>query len=538
MAHVESTLSKQERQRLLDVLGGLDNGATSKSATPEALRCLPGTRETILKQVHHWVLDDENKVGNMMWINGVAGCGKTAIAATVAYQHTDVAIFHFNQSSQERNATVVRSLARSLALLEHRRYEEVILRGAQALQDSSQGYYISAQVEHLLRTPLSSNTTGNRALCIIDAIDEWSDKAGAAELIKLLAGMHMDLPSVKFVVTSRREGHLDLAFKRVALTATTTTIRLDETSPEEMVRDIRTFLSVTLATVQRDQEIEEQWPTPRQLDKLAEMAQGLFQWASTTCKYLGQGDAPSRLKAVLSLKSQGGRLDQLYGLILSQFLASSNEDESPAPGNVTLIQHVLGCLSTAPEPMSLNTLAYLYSPEEDVSRTIFNEVLRHLRALLVVPDDSGHPIRFLHSSIFDYLTDGKRCTDARVYVDRSLHAVRIARRCLSAMDGELIQDHGGVGSELMTGEEERQSGLERIPRALRYVCVRWADYWDFIPHDIAMENLRFLLNSLQEFAEKSLIKWVEAMAYLGPGALEGAVSAARRTDNWLRVSNN
>src|SRR6202041_3814520 len=46
-------------------------------------KCLRGTRVMVLEAIENWV-HDENQTRRVYWLNGVAGCGKTTIAETLA----------------------------------------------------------------------------------------------------------------------------------------------------------------------------------------------------------------------------------------------------------------------------------------------------------------------------------------------------------------------------------------------------------------------------------------------------------------------
>jgi adenylylsulfate kinase-like enzyme len=44
--------------------------------------CLEGTRTAVLQEIEAWEVDGQDT--SIYWLKGVAGCGKTAIAQTVA----------------------------------------------------------------------------------------------------------------------------------------------------------------------------------------------------------------------------------------------------------------------------------------------------------------------------------------------------------------------------------------------------------------------------------------------------------------------
>ncbi|KAH7907919.1 hypothetical protein BJ138DRAFT_1116284, partial [Hygrophoropsis aurantiaca] len=71
-------------------------------------RCLPGTRQEILKEIFDWV-DHTTETGSIFWLSGMAGMGKSAIAQTIAEeydkQHRLAASFFFSRRESERSDT-------------------------------------------------------------------------------------------------------------------------------------------------------------------------------------------------------------------------------------------------------------------------------------------------------------------------------------------------------------------------------------------------------------------------------------------------
>src|SRR6266568_4865215 len=47
-------------------------------------QCLPGTRVEILAEIENWVRATDPNTPRVLWINGAAGTGKSAIAHTIA----------------------------------------------------------------------------------------------------------------------------------------------------------------------------------------------------------------------------------------------------------------------------------------------------------------------------------------------------------------------------------------------------------------------------------------------------------------------
>jgi hypothetical protein len=87
-------------------------------------RCLPGTREDILKEIQDWVDETGEDVKRVFWLSGTAGKGKSAIAHTIANWFNERggpgACFCFDrtQEAERRHEKIFATIARDLADLD------------------------------------------------------------------------------------------------------------------------------------------------------------------------------------------------------------------------------------------------------------------------------------------------------------------------------------------------------------------------------------------------------------------------------------
>ncbi len=74
-------------------------------------RCHPRTREAVNKRIMNWILGKESMNSLIMWLNGAAGAGKSAIAQTIAELCYEAGIllasFFFSRSDPHRNNTTL-----------------------------------------------------------------------------------------------------------------------------------------------------------------------------------------------------------------------------------------------------------------------------------------------------------------------------------------------------------------------------------------------------------------------------------------------
>ncbi|KIO26408.1 hypothetical protein M407DRAFT_24370, partial [Tulasnella calospora MUT 4182] len=95
---LKDTELRAERIRLLDRLGDGSYGARGNAI--EDVVCLPGTRVEILNRISAWIKNTSPSADRVLWIRGMAGRGKSAIASTVAHEWASkgsCAIFHFRR---------------------------------------------------------------------------------------------------------------------------------------------------------------------------------------------------------------------------------------------------------------------------------------------------------------------------------------------------------------------------------------------------------------------------------------------------------
>jgi ABC-type antimicrobial peptide transport system ATPase subunit len=85
--------------------------------------CLPGTRQEIQNLITNWLITppDINNPGNILWLLGVAGAGKSTIATSVSQYFRELgrlgAFLFFNRADRLRSdpADVIRTIAFCLA---------------------------------------------------------------------------------------------------------------------------------------------------------------------------------------------------------------------------------------------------------------------------------------------------------------------------------------------------------------------------------------------------------------------------------------
>jgi hypothetical protein len=347
-------------------------------------------------------------------------------------------------------------------------------------------------------------------IVVVDALDECEDQTLVGDIIEQIteALVTFDIP-LRFLFTSRPEPHIGAKFGTREAAAMTRPFALHEFDARN---DIHIFLQCRLAAVYAERRqvmrsIPEPWPTDRDLDSLVRRSSGLFIFASTVLKYVGDKchNPIQRLKEILSVGSSGpsayAGLDSLYLQILSSV------------PDIIASQLVLGTVVYLFNPLSVSQLQKLLG----VDKVDVPLVLERLNSILLIPEDMDKPVQVFHESLRDFLLDPRRSKSHSFNV-LTIHT-DIAFLCFDLM-ATALGGNGGVVNDL----ESINSG------ASQYV----ADYW--AAHLVRSPQNNAFIESLRRFGVESLLTWIEVLRLRN--RLDKAVRALRRANIWLRKNGS
>ncbi|KAG9030104.1 hypothetical protein FRB95_004344 [Tulasnella sp. JGI-2019a] len=255
-------------------------------------------------------------------------------------------------------------------------------------------------------------------------------------------------------------------------------------------------------------------------------------------------DPETQLEGILS-SNDAICLDDIYGQILDRACPTSSHRSLLA-----LFRDILGALVVARVPINIHTLASLLSPDsvEDQRKGNYGQRSKHerfanririsvlcLQAVLIVPDveapqaRDAKPIRFIHSSFIDYLTDESRC-EPRFLLDLSKQHEQLAIGCLRRMRN-LERNMCDLDPSLLNYEvkdlEERVK--ENISPGLQYACAHMPEHVSQTPAGSAEVG-----SLLREFAQVRLMNWLEGLSLMG--RVHEAVGIASLIELWLKAS--
>jgi hypothetical protein len=426
---------------LLDILKPIHDARHDVENAPPG--CLENTRKETIRLLMNWATN--NTEDFIFWLSGLGGTGKTAVARTICDELMKIgalgAAFFVSRSSAERRdpQNIIRSITHQLAHFQpHLRVPicDALRRNRMVVSQS-----MSLQVPELLEGPLQLTNGGpvGPIIIVIDALDECnkdeSGQEGGNLLPLLFTALRGSSRPVKLLVTSRLERSIEIIFSRIKPAE----FRLHNIERLIVRADIRLYLEYSFRQIAErySQFSYTQWPgpPPEVIEKITDLAGGLFIFAATVVKYIGNSrySPPARLASFLSHSqrhesdsspSPYDDLDNLYTHVLRSALG---DDPRYYNTNGRRIRQLLGVLVVLFEPFSVTSLASLLGCDEGQLRLD----LESLSAVILVPGQgSDETIQFFHASFQDYLSDRTRCTEIQFWIDtpKEFHDM-LATRC-------------------------------------------------------------------------------------------------------------
>ncbi|KAF9443347.1 hypothetical protein P691DRAFT_679752, partial [Macrolepiota fuliginosa MF-IS2] len=398
--------------------------AMDSSARDPPPKCHPGTHLKIGRKLETW-LDDLGRERNMMWLRSPAGTGKSAIAQTFAEHCYDrrrlgAAFFFSRPNNRDQPKTVIPTLAYQLAVHCHSFSAALTKQLAGDPQLITKAPHV--QLRKLIIKPLLILQTHKHKhieepfMIIIDGLDECEGERAQFEFVSMInEAAHMineaaqlkNLPLL-WLICSRPEAHLQYTFSGVAYCDHEELLLDDESRG-----DVNRYLHDELARI-KDEYTDippPSWPSKDQLDELSGSASGLFVFASTGVKYIGDpayANPVNQLKRLLSFLKHAdatgtnnplARLDLLY----TQILTDVPEEIFPTTQRVLAYLIVAARIRLPTAQVLCNFLCI------DISASY--SALRKLHSVIAVPAPEHAPktpLHVHHASFQDFLSDPSR----------------------------------------------------------------------------------------------------------------------------------
>ena len=470
---------------------------------------------------------------HVLWLNGLAGTGKSTIAQTFSEMIAKAGIlgasFFCSRDYLDRKElkNIFPTLAYQLACRYpafRRQIITVIKRNPTVANNS-----LISQLEDLIIGPLVSSNIS--CVIVVDALDECIDDQPASAILSVLGRHVKRLLSVKFFITGRPEPRIRTGFRLPLLESLTRVFLRHEVKPSSVDEGIRLYLREKLAAVSKrrsDLDLPDPWPSGEDLTALTKKSSGFFIFVSTLVRFIeSESHEPNkRLQLVItqpdSIANEGGaEIDQLYIQILTHAFLEVNESTM-----FTNLRSVLGAVVLAFNPLSQMEIAGILG----LNTTIVTRSLRHLHSVLLVPKEDSKEIRVFHKSFPDFLQNRDRCPDPRFFIDSPAHHGEIALGCLELLK-KLKPNPCDLSDFVMNRDVANLPELleDKVGGATRYACGYWAMHVQSSP--TTSDYVIQLLVSATEFFKNNAVQWIEVMSL--ENRLESVTNSIHNLLDWL-----
>ena len=462
----------------------------------------------------------------VFWLNGKPGEGKSTIAKTIAILAENNNVLGGSYFFSRREDITLRSATLVIPTLVFQLSREYPSFRTEILNLLEKGrpwmhMPISEQAK-AFKTALENYAAPSPPpLIILDALDEC-DPGSAIELLSVLLGFVLRRTGnqpvrLKVLITSRPEIDLTATFDKYSKQE----YRLFEMKQNIVGNDIRRYLQGSLRLLPTRcniQDLDRDWFTNEQLDKLAEHAGTLFIYAATAVRFIETKGPPgpkTKLNMVLQQSSSNqetyAMLDAIYDHIISHFISTS----------LTYYLDVVGSMLVLQDSLPVKAMAQLIGLDHtDVTAT-----LRPLQSIITQSQGTTSAPTFYHASFNDYATS-ERCRSA-LRVCKEEREAYVTGRCLILMTKELRRNIAGISDH--TSDVSTIPGLvERISPEIAYAVRFWGSH---LLHSTRLEDVSKLRDLVGAFIGLPLIFWIEVCGVIG--MIGPAIACVQDALKWM-----
>ena len=344
-------------------------------------RFTEGTREWVFEDFLTW-FDDENSKNRAFVISGLAGMGKSVIAAAMCKNFAEHVVachfFQYNDSKYNNPKIFLQSLAWQVCKYLPAYKEAIVNVLSGKLAQCLDNMNVEGLFSTLFKEPLSDvDGPGKPILIVLDALDESADNE-RDELVHLISHHLHKLPSyIRFLITTRPEKSL--------------IDRLEKLNPLYIRGDDPRNLH-DLKMVFEERILEASSSKAELIDRLAEKSDGLMLYSFFLSEIYN--DDPS-IFAVDNLPNGIGEHYQgFFRRLESQLLGLLEISDDK-------FISLLSALAVSREPLPDSFVQCLLGVENSPRR--MQKVRKAISCLIVINEDKS--ISFFHKSLKDWLVD-------------------------------------------------------------------------------------------------------------------------------------
>jgi NACHT domain len=517
-------VSKSEKMKeMLASLHPVERG--SYHAPP----CMQGTREEIIKEIESWL--DDIDAPNILWLSGSPGAGKSAIASSLVSRLTNRhqlgSRFFFKRGEMMLGdpASLWRTVAHDLARFDPSLAKNLVKVMMETKVDPGMPD-IALHFQYLIKEPLQMTYNGllsaRLPVIIIDGLDECdSDGSKAVQrkaLISTLTEWARVPQQLKLIVTGR-DDRVPESFRAICKQIVLST---GDTVSADTNGDIRHFFEERFAELRGS--FLQGWPGSQVLDTLTARAAGLFIWADTVMKFMGQGLPDEQLDLVLAGDlGEGDSITQLYQQILETSF------QGATARTLEVFKLVVSTIILAKVPLCIDDLCQIILE----SKPSVAFILGKLSSMISIQHNR---LCIGHISFSDFLFDCKRCPEP-FCIDWSRENQKFAMACFRLMrEGLRFNICDLKTSHLLNDDvEDLSQKIEtNIPMVLSYSCQFWTAH--VLETTVTMDSYGSLVKEVNDFMYHHLLFWLEVMSLIKE--VRTANISLLTVARWIQVSRH
>ncbi|KAI0044424.1 hypothetical protein FA95DRAFT_1497030 [Auriscalpium vulgare] len=498
----------------------------SRARHQSGKQCLDGTREELLTSIRTWINNPDQQLSKMFLLTGLSGTGKSSVAHSIAEHYHGLKrlgssfCFDRNETEKRNDKHLFSTLAVDLAGFNHA-FRNALYRCIGDSPSIRGTYDLNDQVKNFILLPIKELNIVGPIVIVIDALDESANLGARYQLLKSLVSMLSELPSnFRIIITSRPEEDI---VKFLVNCPHVYHQSMTDVSRESTNMDLLKYIRFQL---------QDELGQPLSIFQeehyqcLVTRAEGLFQWAYVAChaiKGYGKMQPPSKTmlkefhvltstaSSSLIKNSTKGALDELYMKVLSQLFGSTENGQKE--DNLKALKVMLGQILATYQPLPVVSFKEMHSKStnSDIISEEFVWALSKLGALLTGVIDHSEPIRFIHTSFYDFLLDesksGQYCVAGDIFEQHKL----IAWGAINTLNDKLRFNICNFPSSYLANCNV--PGLdaaieEQFDSWLSYACQYWGMHMDNAPSDAQIQSL------IIQLLKSKLLYWLEALSLL------------------------
>ncbi|KAF9446040.1 hypothetical protein P691DRAFT_784411 [Macrolepiota fuliginosa MF-IS2] len=383
---------------------------------------LPSTRAIVIREhIVKWGVEGPDSGHRIFWLKGPAGVGKSAISQSCAEEFASrkrlAAAFFFSRPNQREDSQRLFTSISYQWASKRKPYAEILkstIHDDPTIVDKE----LRHQFHHLFISPLQELVAKHEAIpervVIIDGLDECAGVEAQQAIVQIVAASIRDhtTPFI-WLICSRLEPHLVATFNSPEVSAVT---HQEELMVSRAIdNEIAKYLTDELAKIGREHDLPVPWPHERDIGILINLSGGLFIYANTVIRFIGDRDSvgpEEQLRAVVSLATSVAKgstehplseLDLFYLLIMQRI-------------PVKILQTVQWILLATTIP-NVHTDVKNSRQLLGLSSSQFDTACRTLHSVMKVEKNK---IIFYHASFMDFIQDPQRSRKICIWKDSGL----------------------------------------------------------------------------------------------------------------------